>query len=60
MLFVSIYEYNMMSSGASDKICKDGSSKGNNDDVCEVNDKLQYISTADNMEDNDKSVCQLW
>jgi len=28
----------------SDKICKDSASKSNNDDVCEVNDKLQNMS----------------
>jgi len=39
----------------SDIICKDGASKSNDDGVCEMNDMLQNISTADN-EDN-ISVC---
>ena len=30
------------------KICKDGASKSNNDDVCELEEKLQKMSTADN------------
>jgi len=32
----------------SNKICKDGASKSNDDDVCEMNDMLQQLSTADN------------
>jgi len=39
-----------------DKIWKDGSTKLNNDDVCEVNDKLQNMSTADK-DNNDVSIC---
>ena len=31
----------------SDKICKDGASKSNDDDVCEMNDMLQNMSTTD-------------
>ena len=31
----------------SNKICKDGASKSNNDDVCEMNEMLQQLSTAD-------------
>ena len=34
----------------SNKICKDGASKSNNDGVCEVNDMLQNMKTAE--EDN--------
>jgi len=44
-----------MSSGESDKICKDGASKSNNDDVCDVIGKLQNMSTGD--KDNNISVC---
>jgi len=36
--------------------CKDGASKSNNDDVCEVNDMLQKLSTADD-KDNEVSIC---
>ena len=39
----------------SDSNCKDGASKSNNDDVCDVNDKLQNMSMAE--EDNVVSVC---
>ena len=35
--------------------CKDGASKSNIDGVCEVNNLLQNMSTAD--KDNDVSVC---
>ena len=31
-----------------DQICKDGASKLSSDDVCEMNDMLQQLSTADN------------
>jgi len=36
----------------SDKVCKDGASKSNCDDVCEMNDMLQNMSTADDVEEN--------
>ena len=40
----------------SDKICKDGASKSNlSDDVCEMNDKLQSMSTVDN--EDSISIC---
>ena len=32
-------------SGGNSKICKDGASKSNDDGICEVNDKLQNMST---------------
>ena len=39
-----------------DKICKDGASKSSGDDVCDMNNMLQKMNTADG-EDNDVSVC---
>jgi len=45
-----------MDMSMSNKICKDGASKSNCDDVCDVNDMLQQLSTADN-EDIISSIC---
>jgi len=44
-----------MMTTASDS-CKDGASKSNDDGVCEVNDMLHNMSTADNKDGNDVSV----
>ena len=38
-----------------DQICKDGASKLSSDDVCEMNDMLQQLSTADN--EDSISIC---
>ena len=43
-------------SGESDKICKDGASKSNNEGVCDVNNMLQNMSTADK-DNNNISIC---
>ena len=47
----------MNGGGDSDKICKDGASKSNNDGLCEVNDMLQNMSTGEDKDDNNTSVC---
>ena len=39
----------------SDSSCKDGASKSSSDDVCEMNDMLQQLSTADN--EDSISIC---
>ena len=42
----------------SDKICNDGaSSKSNNDGVCEVNDMLQHMTTADKEDEIATNMC---
>jgi len=41
----------------SDKICNVGSSTKSDDGVCDVNEILQNMSTTDNIEDNNKTVC---